>query len=75
MKNHMKIFWFYNISFKTLIASKPLCIRFNKVNQFIRVYDRTRYLVLFALEEYDAIFNTIRYLIGQESGITYLFFS
>ena len=32
--------------YKSLIDSKTLCIRFNKINRFIRVYDGTRYLVL-----------------------------
>ena len=31
----------YNISYKNLIDSKPLHIRFNKINVFIRVYDGT----------------------------------
>ena len=35
----------------------------HKIDGFIRVYDGSRYLVLFALEEYDAIYNRIRYLI------------
>ena len=35
----------YDISYKNLIA-KPLCIRFVKIDGFIRVYDGTRYLVL-----------------------------
>ena len=30
----------YNISYKTLIGTKPLC-RFNKVDGYIRVYDGT----------------------------------
>ena len=38
---------------------------------FIRVYDRTRYLVLFRAEKYDFIYNRIRYIIGVKSGITY----
>ena len=37
----------YNIWYKKLIDYKPLCIRFDKIDGFIRVYDRTRYLVLF----------------------------
>ena len=53
MKNLMKIFWF--MTYKTLIGVKPLHIRFNKVNRFIRVYDGTRYLVSFGPEKYDAI--------------------
>ena len=57
-----------------MIGSKPLSIRFDKVDGFIWVYDRTRYLVLFGPEKYDAIYNRIRYLISQKSGITYISF-
>ena len=39
----------YDILFKTLIGAKPLHIRFNKVDGLIRVYDGTRYLVLFSI--------------------------
>ena len=59
-----------NISCKTLSIAKPLRIRFDKVDGFIRVYDGTRYLVLFSPEKYDAIFNRIRYLIGVKSVVT-----
>ena len=41
-------------------------IRFDKIEWFIRVYNGTRYLVLF-----DSIYNQIRYLISVKSGITY----
>ena len=47
----------YNISYKTLIDSNPLRIRFDKIDGFIRVYDGTRYLVLFGGEEYEFIYN------------------
>ena len=40
----------YNISYKTLIDAKPLQIKFDKINGFIRFYDGTRYLVLFRSE-------------------------
>ena len=43
-------FLIYDISYKTSIGPKPLCIRFEKVDGFLRVYDRIRYLVLFAPE-------------------------
>ena len=43
--------------------SKNLRIRFFKIDRFIRIYDRTRYLTLFCAEIYDAIYNRIRYLI------------
>ena len=45
----------YNISFKTLIGAKPLCIRFDKVDGLIRVYPGTRYLVLLGHGKYDNI--------------------
>ena len=62
----------YNISYKSLIAVEPLCIKFNKIDEFNRVYDGTSYLALFRREKYDFIFNKIRYLIGGKSGITYV---
>ena len=50
----------YNISYKSLNDSKPLCIRFDKIDGFSRVYDGTRYLVLFGSERYNSICNRIR---------------
>ena len=63
----------YNISYKTLIGPKPLRIRFDKIDGFIRIYDRTKYLRLLGSEKYDAISNRIRYLINLKSSITYVF--
>ena len=60
----------YNISNKSLIDSKPLRIRFDKLDWFIRVYVGTWYLVLFGTEKYGYIYNRIRYLISIKSGIT-----
>ena len=37
----------YDISYKTQIVAKSLRIIFNNVDEFIRVYDGTRYLLLF----------------------------
>ena len=71
-KSHENIL-IYDISYKTLINSKPLRIRFFKIDGIIRIYDGTRYLTLFRSEKYDAIYNRIRYLISQKSGITYIF--
>ena len=39
----------------------------------MRIYDGTRYLTSLGFEEYDAIYNRIRYLIIQKSGITIIF--
>ena len=63
----------YDISYKTLIGLKPLRIRFDKIDGFIRIYDGTRYLTLFCSEKYDAIYDRIRYLMSLKSGITYIF--
>ena len=71
-KSYKKIL-VYSISFKKLIT-KPLHIRFDKIDRFIRVYDGTRYLVLFESEKFDSIYNKIRYLISVESGITHIIF-
>ena len=62
----------YKILYRTLIGPKSLRIRFNKIDGFIRVYDGTRYLVLFGPEKYDVIYNRIRYMISQKSVITYV---
>ena len=37
----------YDMSCKTLRGAKPVHVMFNKVERFFRVYDGTRYLVLF----------------------------
>ena len=64
----------YDISYKTLFGSKPLRIKFDEVDRFIRVYDGIRYVVLFGPEKCDAIYNRIRYLISKKIGITRVFF-
>ena len=63
----------YNILCNTLIVAKPSRIRFDEINGFIRVYYGNRYLVLFGLKKYDAIYDRIKYLVSQKSGITYAF--
>ena len=61
-----------DFSYKALIGSKPLRIRFNKIDGILRIYDWSRYLILFGNKKYDAIYNKIRYLISIKSGITYV---
>ena len=63
----------YDISCKTSISSKPLWIRFDKIDGFIRIYDGSKYLVLLGPEIYDAIYNRIRYHISIKRGITDVF--
>ena len=60
----------YDISCKTFMGAKPLRIRFETIDGFIKIYDGIRYLVLFGPERYDTINNRIRYLISEKCGIT-----
>ena len=52
-----------------MIDAKPFHIRFDKIDGFIRIYDGTKYLVLFGSGKYDFIYNR---LIIVKSGITYV---
>ena len=63
----------HDISYKTLIGLKPLRITFDKTDEFIRICDGTRCLVLFGPEKYHAIYNRIRHLTSLKSSITYIF--
>ena len=56
-----------------MISAKSLHIRFDKVDGYIRVYDETRYLVLFGPEKHDAFYNRTRYFIVKKNCITYVF--
>ena len=58
--------------YKRWIDPKPSRIRFNNIDGLLRVYDGTRYLVLFRCEKYDSFCNRIRYLISVKSGIAYV---
>ena len=60
----------YEISYKVLIGTKSWRIMFD---ESIRANDKTKYLVLFSLEKYDAICNRIIYLLSLKSGIKYTF--
>ena len=47
-----------------MFNSKPLCIKLDKEDGFIKVYDGIRYLSLFGPEKYDVIYNKIRCLVS-----------
>ena len=64
----------FDILYENLIGAKPLRIRFDKIDGFIRIYDGTRYLRLFGSEKFDAIYNRIGYLASLKNSITYVFF-
>ena len=59
----------YHISYKTSIGAKPLHIRFDKIDGFIQIHDKVRYLVLFDYSYCDEICDKIKYLISEKSGI------
>ena len=40
----------YDVSYKILLGTKPLDITFDKVDGFIRVYDGSKYFLLFDTE-------------------------
>ena len=54
-KSHENIL-IHDISYATLIDSKLFCIRFDKIDGFIRIYDGTRYLIFFGSGKY-AFYN------------------
>ena len=63
----------YDISYKTLTGSKPLGIRFDKIDRIIRIYDGTRYITLLGTKKYGAVYDRIRFRISLQSNITYVF--
>ena len=63
----------FDILYKTLISYITSRIRFDKINEFIKIYDGIRCLILFGSEKYDAICIRIRHLINLESTITFFF--
>ena len=50
---------------KHLWVQNHLCIRFGKIDRIIEIYNGTRYLELFGLRIYNAIYDRINYLINQ----------
>ena len=53
------------------MGPKPFCIRFDKVDGFIRVRgSEFRHLVLFDYGLFDKICDNIKYLISEKSDIT-----
>ena len=52
-----------NVSCCCIFSSK-------KIDEFIKIYDGSRYLLLFVYGRYNAIYNRIKYLISEKSDIT-----
>ena len=61
----------YDIPYKTFMSPKPLHIRFDKLNGFVRVRgNEFRHLLLFDYGLFDEDDDKIKYLISEESGFT-----
>ena len=54
------------MTFHTKLCLLDLCIRFDEVSGFIRVYDGIKNSVLFGSGKYHAIYNIIRYHMRQK---------
>ena len=59
----------YDISYKTSTGAKSLRIRFDKIDVFMKIHDKTTYLVLFDYSYCDKISDKVKYLISEKSGI------
>ena len=66
-KSHENIL-IYDISYKNLIDPKPLRIRPDKIDGFIKIYDGN--LTLTDIEKFDTVYDRSRHLISLKSGIT-----
>ena len=61
----------YDISYKSSTSPKPLRVRFDKIDEFVRVNGgEFWYLVLFNHGLFDKIYGNVKYLISEKSGIT-----
>ena len=60
----------YDILYKTFIGAKPLRIRFDEIEKSVKIYDGSRYLVLFGNAWCDEICDRIGYIISEKTGIT-----
>ena len=67
-----KFFLIYNISYKTYTGSKPLGIWLDNIDGFIKIYDGTRYLVLFVLKDMMKIMIGLIYIISEKSDTSYI---
>ena len=52
------------------MGAKSLCVRYNQIDELIKIHDWIRYLVLFDYGWFDKICDRIKYLISEKNGIT-----
>ena len=63
-KNTKKLL--YDISYKTSVGPKPLRIRCDEIDGFIKIHNGIRYLVLSDCSWFDKICDSIKYLISEK---------
>ena len=54
---------------KNSTGAKPLRIRFDKIDEFTKIHDSIRCLVLLDYSYFDKICDKFKYLISEESGL------
>ena len=57
-----------------MVAAKPLRIRFDKTDAFVRVFDGTRYLLLLEAGKLDSIYNRIGYKKWEQKLVLHILF-
>ena len=62
--------YFYDIPYKISTGSKSLGARLDKIDGFIKIYNKIRYLVLPDYSYCDKICDKIKYLMRKEIDIT-----
>ena len=60
----------YDTSYKVSTNTKPLRLRFNKIDGFSKTHNGIRCLGLFDYGWFDKIWDRVKYLIREKSGIT-----
>ena len=53
----------HEISYKSSTDAKPLLIRYDKIDGFIKIHNKIRYLVLF--DWFDKVYDRIKHLISE----------
>ena len=56
----------YKTSYKTSMGAKPLRTRFDRIDGFIKIHNRIKYLVLFDDNYCDKICKKIGYLVSDK---------
>ena len=71
MNNHTKKFHLWRF-IQNFIDPKPLRINFFKINGFIRICDRARYLTLLCSKKHDTIYDRNKNLVSLKGGVAYI---